>query len=78
MNRFTTEKTRAQWKLELLQSSERGADNSEFIRDLTINVHVWIDDSIRLEDLTVPETFSVASGGEIERFVQENSRVPAP
>lgn len=63
---------RAQWKLELLPSSDRG------LRSLTVNVHVWIDDKIRLEDLDVPETFSVASGGEIERFVRDNSPEPAP
>jgi hypothetical protein len=35
-------------------------------------VHIWIDETIGLDELRIPETFEVESGGEIEQFVKEH------
>lgn len=69
---------RAQWKLGLVRSSDLAPNGRDVIRSLRVEVHVWLDEKVCLEELTVPATFEVASGGEIERFVREHSPAAAP
>lgn len=64
---------RADWKVTTAPHDEAG--NALKSGKFQARLDVWLSDEIQLSELKVPASIEISSGGEIERFVKEHSKL---